>query len=117
MRVIRRPIRISTLQWIIGAYCVIRGAMVLIVPHQFSTAFQVPLEPYLLWIGSTLLLGGGALIAAAAQLLSRGPRIVAHLLGGGALLQIALSSTLTGAWVGFASFLVLGTGTALAGLV
>jgi signal transduction histidine kinase/HAMP domain-containing protein len=117
MRVIHRPIRVSTLQWIIGAYCVIRGAMVLIVPHQFSTTFQAPLEPYLLWIGSTLLLGGGALIAAGAQRLARAPRVVAHLLSGGALLQIAFSSTLTGAWVGFGSFLVLGVGTVLAGLL
>ena len=67
MRLIHRPTRISTLQWIIGAYCVIRGAMVLIVPHQFSITFQAPLEPYSLWIGSMLLLGGGALIAAGAS--------------------------------------------------
>ena len=52
MQLLRRPIRISTLQWIIGTYCVIRGAMVLIVPHQFNITFQALLEPYLLWIGS-----------------------------------------------------------------
>ena len=85
MQVIYRPIRISTLQWVIGAYCVIRGAMVLIVPHQFSITFQAPLEPYFLWIGSMLLLGGGALIAAGAQLLPRAARIIAHLLASGAL--------------------------------
>jgi signal transduction histidine kinase len=63
-----------------------------------------------------LLLGGGALLAAGAQLLSRATRIAAHLLAGAALLQIALSSTLTGAWAGFGAFLLLGAGTALAGL-
>jgi signal transduction histidine kinase len=117
MRVIHRSICISTLQWILGAYCVMRGAMVLIVPHQFTITFQAPLEPYLLWIGSTLLVGGVALIAAAAQLLPRALHILAHLLAGGALLQIALSSTLTGAWSGFASFVLLSVGVALSGFL
>jgi signal transduction histidine kinase len=117
MRSIRQALRISTLQWIIGTYCVVRGAMVLIVPHQFNIVLQAQLEPYFPWIASALILGGVALIAAAAHVLPPLFAVFAHLLAGGAIVQLAYSSALTGAWNGFASFLLLGLGVAAGGLL
>src|SRR5690606_29944273 len=43
--------------------------------------------------------------------------IAAHLLAGGSLAQVAITSALTGAWSGFASFIILAAGVAAAGLL
>ena len=117
MQTITRLIRISTLQWIMGVYCIVRGAMVLIVPHQFTILFQPPLEPYTLWIGIGFVTGGVALIAAAARLLPRPLYVAAHLVAGAALLQVVLNAALGGLWSSVMSFTLLACGTAAAGLL
>ena len=99
-----QAIRLGTLRWVVGVYCVIRGAMVLIVPHQFNITFQTSFEPYFALIGGALLAGGTALIAAAGRTLAPGLALAAHLLAGAAIGQIALTAVLTGGVLGPISF-------------
>src|SRR5262249_39321206 len=59
-------VRIRSLQGAIGLFCVVLGALILVAPHRFSPFAFAPLAAYRPWIASWLLLGGFALVGAAA---------------------------------------------------
>ncbi|WP_416667354.1 ATP-binding protein [Egbenema bharatensis] len=110
----KRLIRIDTLQWFIGGYIALRGALMLVAPHTLTAHVFVPIQPYLPWLGSLQVIGGAALIAAAALTPRRSLVQIAHLLAGISLLQASIGHTLAGTWTGAAGFGVLALGTAIA---
>src|SRR5688500_14646227 len=81
------PIR--SLQWAIGLFCVVLGALFLVAPHRFSPIAFAPLVAYRPWIASWLLLGGFALVAAAGLEPRRPLVIAAHCLASSAVLSLA----------------------------
>ena len=54
--------RISSLRWAVGAFCAMLGALMLVAPHQFSSAHYAPLQADLPWWAAGLLLAGAALL-------------------------------------------------------
>jgi PAS domain S-box-containing protein len=111
----KRMIRIDTLQWFIGSYIALRGALMLVAPHTLTGSHVfVPIQPYLLWLGTLQVVGGAALIAAAALAPKRSLVQIAHLLAGVSLLQASIGHILAGTWTGAAGFGVLALGTAIA---
>jgi len=58
-------VRIRSLQWAIGLFCVVLGALILVAPHRFSPIAFAPLAAYRPWIAGWLSLGGFALVAVA----------------------------------------------------
>src|SRR5579884_315877 len=81
--------RIRSLQWAIGLFCVVLGALILVAPHRFSPVSLVPLAPYRVWIASWLALGGCALIGAAVLEPRRAVVLAAHLVASAAVLLLA----------------------------
>ncbi len=110
-------LRIRSLQWIVGAFCAVSGAMMLVVPHQFhAPAYDaLPLQPP--FLGTVFLIAGAALIGVAALKPRRSLVVAAHFLAGAALLMLACLFATTGAWTGTSNYSVLGLGTALAPLL
>ncbi|MBI4491858.1 MAG: PAS domain-containing protein, partial [Chloroflexi bacterium] len=117
-------LRIGTLQWAIGVYCMLMGALMLLAPHQFDAPAYAVLRSHLPWWGTTFLLAGIALVSVNA-LAPRGmgdppsrPYVVAaHILAGTALLLLASGFAITYAWSGTALFATLGLATGLAPLL
>ncbi|PSB18521.1 hypothetical protein C7B76_08260 [filamentous cyanobacterium CCP2] len=107
----KRMIRIDTLQWFIGSYIFLRGALMLIAPHKLTTHVFVPIQPYLPWLGTLQVIGGTALIATAALAPRRSLTFLAHLIAGASLLQAAIGHILAGTWTGAAGFGTLALGT------
>jgi signal transduction histidine kinase/CheY-like chemotaxis protein len=114
INVIKRVIRIDTLQWFIGIYLAMRGMLMLVVPHRLSTHVFVPIKPYLPWLGTLQVLGGAALLAVAILLPRRWVVIIAHFLAGAALLQAGIGHFLAGTWTAVSGFGILGIGVAIA---
>lgn len=110
----KRQIWIDTLQWFIGIYIAIRGALMLMVPHTLSTHVFVPIQPHLPWLGAWQVIGGVVLIAVATLVPRRPIIVLAHLIAGSALLQAASGHLLAGTWTALADFATLGLGTAIA---
>jgi len=44
--------RVTTLQWAVGMFSALLGAMMLIVPHRFEASTYAALQPHLLWWGA-----------------------------------------------------------------
>jgi len=55
-------VRISTLRWAAGILCMALGAMVLVVPHQFSAPLYAALQPQWAYWGLAFLIVGAALL-------------------------------------------------------
>ena len=49
-----RELRISSLQWAVGVFCALIGALLLVVPHQFESPVETGLGLNLPWWGSEL---------------------------------------------------------------
>src|ERR1700682_2457624 len=60
-----QTLRISSLQWVVGAFLATLGALMLISPHQFAAPTYAYLSPHLAWFGPGFLLAGAGLIAVA----------------------------------------------------
>ena len=119
-RALARPqvvLRLGLLQWAVGGFCGVVGALTFVTPHQFVGPAYGLLRPYLLWWGLLCLLGAGALISVA--LLSPGRRLtlMAHGLAAVPLLLLGLSAGAAGGWTGLTVYTVLAVGTAVAPLV
>jgi len=114
-----RELRISSLQWAVGIFCAVIGALLLVVPHQFESPIEKALELSPPWWGTSFLLAGWILIGIAA--LSYGmPRwllLAAHLPAGAGLLLIAGTTASDYDWIDTAVYGVLGLGTLLAPLL
>src|SRR5690348_4641164 len=88
--------RITSLQWTVGASATALGALILLAPHQFT-----PLNVGLLgangyWLAVWLVLAGLMLLGAAVYQPSRAYVWAAHLLAGTALLTLAWCDALLG---------------------
>ena len=45
-----KPVRIGSLQWLVGSYCAVIGTLMLVAPHQFAPAAYAALKPHMpLW--------------------------------------------------------------------
>ena len=109
--------RITTLQWAVGMFCAVIGAMMLIVPHKFETPIYATLIRHLTWWGVAFLVAGGSVLAAAVFAPPRGLAFAAHLLAGLVLLSLAPGYASSGIWVRSLGFAILGVGTAIAPLL
>src|SRR5436853_454148 len=91
-------LRLGLLQWSIGGFCGIVGALTFVTPHQFVGPAYRLLRPYLPWWGLLCLLGAGALISVA--LLSPRPSLtlMAHWLAAAPILLLGLSAGAAGRW-------------------
>ncbi|GAB4209996.1 MAG: hypothetical protein OHK0022_42140 [Roseiflexaceae bacterium] len=107
----------TALRWAIGGFCVIVGALMLIVPHQFSSpAFRI-IRPHLPWAGSMYLLAGMLLLTVTALCSRRPWQLAAHAAAGGVLLFHSALLFGSGTWSGWPPYLVLGLGTLATALV
>ncbi len=105
--------RISTLQWAIGTFCAIIGALMLLAPHQYSGSSYTVLQGWLPGWGSLFMLAGGLLIAVALLNPRRQWTILAHILAAGVLLVLAYGFLVLSLWTGAVVYTVLGLGTLL----
>ena len=104
--------RIDSLQYAVGAFCLLAGLLMVLVPHRFlqPPAFAM-LDPFLFWAGSLSLIGGILIVSVAAMLPPRRWVIAAHLSVGLSLLLVAAGYLMTRGWIGMVAFTVLGAGT------
>src|SRR5688500_11191571 len=102
------PIRLVSLQWAIGAYCFLIGALMFVAPHQFDAPTFDALRQLLRLWGVLFLLTGTGLVVASTLVVSRVVPILAHLTGGVALLALAYGFAATGSWTGLVVYAVLG---------
>lgn len=113
----RRYLRVLTLQWAIGCFCLVVGALMCIVPHQFSSPSFSLIRPSLPWAGGIYLAAGIGLVGAAALQPRHSLVIAAHGVAGSALLFYAFMLLRTGTWSGWPIYLVLGLGTIAAAVL
>ena len=113
----RLALRLGLLQWSVGGFCGIVGALTFVTPHQFVGPAYRLLRPYLPWWGLLCLLGGGALISVALLSPRRRLTLVAHWLAALPLLLLGLSAGAAGGWTGLIAYSLLALGTAIAPLL
>jgi PAS domain S-box-containing protein len=107
-------LRISTLQWAVGVYNILLGALMLVVPHQFSGPLWGALKDELPTIGYLFLLTGAALVNIPASGVSRSWSIPVHFAAAAVLLTLVCNNVLLGFWGGADLYAVLALGTILA---
>lgn len=110
-------LRVATLRWAIGGFCLAIGALMCVVPHQFSSPAFALIRAYLPWVGNIYLAAGAALIGVAALRPRRSLTMAGHAAAGGALLFYALMFLSTAAWGAWPLYLALSLGTIGAGLL
>jgi signal transduction histidine kinase len=99
----------------VGFFCAVLGALALVAPHRFSASGV--LRFYREGWGAAALLSGVALLAVAAFPVRRATRAFVHVLAGSTLLALAGSFAARRIWVAALTYVVLGLGTGLAGLL
>ena len=109
-------LRLGLLQWAVGTFCGIIGALTFVTPHQFIGPSYRLLRPYLPWWGLLCLLGAGALIVVALLSPRRRLTFVAHGLAAAPILLLGLSAGAAGGWTGLTVYSILAAGTVLAPL-
>ncbi|MCC7106644.1 MAG: PAS domain-containing protein [Chloroflexi bacterium] len=107
--------RAGTLRWVLGAYCVLLGALLLVVPHQLGSQLDVALVIGRSWYGLGLLLAGLGLHYVGIAAPGRALTVAAHFVAGALLLQLAVSLGAGGVQAGAAVFAVFALGLLLAG--
>src|SRR5688572_24224491 len=119
-RAVARPrvaLRLGLLQWAVGGFCGVVGALTFVAPHQFIGPAYRLLRPYLPWWGLLCLLGAAALISVALLSPKRRLTLMAHVLAALPILLLALSAGAAGGWTGLTVYAVLALGTAIAPLL
>jgi len=58
-------LRIGSLQWVVGAYCSILGAILLVAPHEFDVPLVTLFQTHTAIFGIGLLIAGAALFSVA----------------------------------------------------
>lgn len=106
--------RLGLLQWAVGAFCGVVGALTFVTPHQFVGPSYRLLRPYLPWWGLLCLLGAGALLAVALLAPRRRLLFVAHILAATPILLLGLSAAAAGGWTGLTVYSILAIGTVIA---
>ncbi|MDP8922766.1 MAG: cache domain-containing protein, partial [Chloroflexota bacterium] len=109
-------LRIGVLQWVVGAFCGLVGALTFVTPHQFVGPAYALLGPWLGWWGALCLAGAVALYAVALLVPRRAIVVAAHLVAAAPLLLLGVSAALAGGWTGLTIYSVLAIGTAVAPL-
>src|SRR5579864_6069740 len=108
------PMRITMLQWAVGLFCALIGALMITVPEQFDTPAYAAFVPHLTGWGLAFLVAGNGLLAVAIFSPRRTLTIVGHLLAAGVVLALARGFTVPGIWTATCQYAVLGLGTAIA---
>ena len=109
-------LRLGLLQWAVGGFCGIVGALTFVTPHQFIGPAYRLLRPYLPWWGLLCLLAAGALITVSLLSPRRPLTLAAHVLAAIPILLLGFSAGAAGGWTGLTVYTVLGVGTAVAPL-
>src|SRR5689334_16402301 len=107
-----RGLRIHTLQWSVGIFCALLGALMLVTPHQFASAAYAAFALQLPWWGGMFVAAGAALIAVTALAPQRAVVVAVHCGAGIVLLLLALGFTVTGGWTGLVVYGLLAVGVA-----
>lgn len=109
-----RSLRTSTLKWVVGAYCILIGALFLIAPHQYilSNRRFLSAVDIVIW-GSLFLAAGFGLLLSAVFPKERWFSILTLLLSGSLLLSLISSFPMTGHWFQTAYHTFLGFGLLL----
>jgi signal transduction histidine kinase/DNA-binding response OmpR family regulator len=81
--------RIRSLQWSLGAFCLIVGVLVLVAPHRFTPVAFAPIAPFRAWMAVWLALSGCALVGVMFLEPRRALVAAAHGLAGAAMLVLA----------------------------
>jgi signal transduction histidine kinase len=113
----RLALRLGLLQWSVGGFCGIVGALTFVTPHQFIGPAYRLLRPYLPWWGLLCLLAAGALITVALLSPRRQLMLAAHWLAALPLLLLGLSAGAAGGVTGLVVYSMLAIGTAVAPLL
>src|SRR5258707_286712 len=117
-----RELRITSLQWSVGVFCVVLGLLILVVSQQLNAPALAALQPYRLELGCWLTLSGLALLVAVGLpllLLHLGPPAAPalaraiHMLFAVGLVGAVLALRPDSGWVGVAMAAVGGTAVAL----
>ena len=107
----------AALRWTISCFCAIVGALMLIVPHQFSSPAFAQIRPYLPWVGGIYLAAGLVLLLATALRVRRTLLLLSHIGVGAVLLLYGIMLLAAGTWIAGPSYLTLGLGVLAAGLL
>jgi PAS domain S-box-containing protein len=110
----KRPIRIDTLQWFIGIYLAIRGTLMLMLPHKVSTDILAPFQSDVTGLGALQVMVGAGLIGVATLLPLGWSILGAHLMAGVVLFQIGIGYASGGKLMGVVGALMLGLALAIA---
>lgn len=112
-----RQLRLTTLSWSVGWFCAAIGALMLIVPHQFSSPSFSVLRPYLPLMGGAAFLSGLGLVGVSALGWRGLSRLAVHLVCGSVLILFAYTLLLAGSLAGASIYSTLGLGTIAAALL
>ena len=110
----RFALRLGLLQWAVGTFCGIVGALTFVTPHQFIGPGYRLLRPYLPWWGVLLLIGAGALISVALLSPRRRVMTLAHALAAAPILLLGISAGAAGGWTGLTIYSLLACGLLIA---
>jgi signal transduction histidine kinase len=99
-----------------GLFCGLVGAFVLVTPHHFSAPVYSAIRPYSSWWGILALTAGVALLAVEVFRPRKSIDLLVHALLGAALLALAASFARVQGWTGVITYATLGLGTVFAGL-
>jgi signal transduction histidine kinase len=106
----------ESLRWVMGFYCALVGAFMLVAPHRYAGLFYESFRPYQQWWGMAALTSGMALLAVAILRPARMLSLAVHGVAGLTLLVLALSFAGTSAWTGAVTYASFGIGLIAAGL-
>jgi signal transduction histidine kinase len=106
---------VDTLQWSLGLFCAVIGALMLVVPHQLNGAIYASITPHLTAWGLLGLAAGVALLSVPVTRPGPVATAVVHGIVGAALVGLGFGFASTRSWNGLVLYGVLGAGTALGG--
>ena len=106
---------VETLQWSLGLFCALMGALMLVVPHQLNGPGYAAIASHLTICGLIGLAAGIGLLSVPVAHPRPAVTAAVHGVVGAAFLGLALGFVRTQAWNAVIFYGVLGAGTALAG--
>ena len=112
-----QPLRLTSLQWVMGLACATLGALLLVVPHHFAGPTDLGSWGLLTERGALLVLVGLGLMALAVFQPPRPLVGLTHVGAGAAVLAHVVLLAQTGGWLAALVLGVLGLGTLLAPLL
>ncbi|MBD2059076.1 hypothetical protein H6F88_24280 [Oculatella sp. FACHB-28] len=110
----KRAFRIETLQWIFGVFLILRGIVMLMVPHQLDMTVFVFIQSQFFRLALLQAIGGIALIIVAVLMPKRRWLIFAHGLAASAFFLSAVGPFLSGTWTGVTGYSTMALGTLVA---